>query len=156
MVFKAARSTYVIFTVFGGIPLAVWMVAFIVRPPEFPTLVKVFGLFLSYFCFAYFFISRYRFELNDGVLSYRSLFQGTKVLRLDEIEKARLAIGDYSAGERSKPFYRLELFANDTSKKPIVINLKMFKKEEVQQILECLRTKMVGNGAGPKNKQSDL
>ncbi|PWT83549.1 MAG: hypothetical protein C5B58_06380 [Acidobacteria bacterium] len=142
---RAARSTYVVFTLLPSVPQFIWIWVAITKPLPPLELVKVFGLFVSYFAFIYFFISRFLVSIVQDAVTYRSLFSGTRTLRLEEIDKAKIKIGEYKRGEGFKPFYRLELIPRaDSGKKPIVVNLKVFSLADVRQILAIVDSKIVG------------
>jgi hypothetical protein len=95
------------------------------------------------FLFRLFFDITLRVEIRNDVLRYRSLLQGQRNVTLDEIQKAKVVIGEYSWGEELKPFYRLEIYPYEaTQKKPIIINLKVFKINDVRQILDWVDPKL--------------
>jgi hypothetical protein len=144
---KAAYSTYAVFTTIGVLLGSLWIVAFIVRPPPLSEGAKIMGIFLCYFALVYTWLSRFRVQITHDALSYRSLFSGTRVLRMEEIEVANVVVGKYGPGEAFKPYFRLELMPRQgVSRPPITINLKVFSRNDMRRILESVKTKMPERG----------
>ena len=71
--------------------------------------------------------------INDGILTYSSLFGGIRSIALSEVEKAEIKIGCFTYSDRLKPTVRLEINSKSTIHKNIVINVKVFKKEQIKK-----------------------
>lgn len=129
----AATSTYVVFAIIFGIP-----VLFSFFKPGLQVRI-VFGLL---FCTVLLSLSRYRIVIENGILTYRSVLQ-KRFISLDKIRSARTEIG---IDGPFSPMYRLVLKPERSSgEAPIVINMKMFEREDLTRVFDVLAPKMVGN-----------
>ena len=82
----------------------------------------------------------FEIRILDGVFCYRSLFGGTRVLKLEEIESAEIRIDLKS---RVGPVYKLILWPlPTTSSKQIVVNMKVFGKEDLHRVFDILGPKL--------------
>jgi hypothetical protein len=68
-------------------------------------------------------VATFRICISGNILSYRSLFGGTRTIQLGEIESAEIKIG---MKEKFGPFYKLILWPEASiGRRPIVINMKV-------------------------------
>jgi hypothetical protein len=85
-------------------------------------------------------IASFQLKIDDHALEYRSLFGGRKSIALLEIAKAEVKTGpENSFG----PFYRLTIYPqHELRLRPIVINLKVFSREDLKQLYKILGDKL--------------
>ena len=86
----------------------------------------------------------YRLQIVNGVVTYRSLFGGKRVIPLADIRTATTAT---SPTAPFGPFYRLTLFPASPTDRPVIINMKVFSRKDLQQVFDIL---------GPKLKERRL
>lgn len=86
---------------------------------------------------------RFKLEVSDGVSSYSSLFSRKRSIQLSAIENADTQFGpDAPFG----PFYRLVVYPpSETEVRPIVINVKVFSKQDLNVLLDILGPKFKGH-----------
>lgn len=89
-------------------------------------------------------IQRFQIVLTDKELIYSSLFGGTRRICRHDIRAVRTRIR-----LRSKfgPPYQLLVIPVRADEKPIVINMKVFGRRDIQQLLEHLREKVEGDAS---------
>ena len=135
----SCSSTYL---VFGGMFVPVLLVAVYVAAFRKPHDWEMAAIVLSVLIFIIIWIRFFRIVVSNGIIHYRSLFGGNKCLALGEIRKAEIKIG---GEEAFGPFYRLILYpSEDVNKTRIVINMKVFSREDVNALLDILGPKLKG------------
>lgn len=129
---RAAVSTYVVFGLMFGL---ICCFTVLVYRQCIPTILSCAVLF-----FIFVWIRTFRILVDGAKLSYNSLFGGKRSAQLDEIVSARTEIGIRNT---FGPMYRLILKLSDSREKSqIVINMKVFRREDVVKLLGILRDKM--------------
>ena len=88
--------------------------------------------------FAIVWLAAFRLELGPTQLVYRSLFGGRRAIELSEIASADLEVGVLQPSDRFKPLYRLVVRARETSRPPIVVNLKVLAMPALKRVVEAL------------------
>jgi hypothetical protein len=137
---RASGSSYVVFGLMGGVPLLLSL--FIAQYRE--------AMFwqASVLCFlvtAVFFVwlASFRLELSENIISYRTLFGGSCSLQLNEIAKVEIKAGSFDYSDRLKPTIRLIITPiPSVMKPPIVVNMKVFRREDMSELLERLNSKL--------------
>lgn len=134
---KAATSTYVTFGVIWG---TLALIAFIVSWKTSSSL-AVFALLILVMVFCFTWIAAFKLVLANGVLSYRTLFGGTRSIPLSEIERAEGAIGYDKYSDRLKPPIRLVIQPSSSSRqKAIHVNLKVLRRQDVLRVIKALES----------------
>jgi hypothetical protein len=134
----AAPSTYIFF---GGLEaFALFGTAYVAVHTRL-TLVDVLTL-LGFPTTLIVWVYAFRLEISNGVLSYRTLFRGTRSIALSSIASARTAITPQAP---LGPFFRLTIYpSRDARTRPIVINMKVFSIEDVNRLIDILGPKFHG------------
>ncbi len=135
---RASRSAYVLAgIIFGSLTLLTGLAAINDK--------SVRGLFILCFgcwVFSYAWLFRFRFRVSDDSFTYRSLFGGTKTCRLTEIDRIKKEMGLREYSDRFKPHWRLVIKTNpEIGRSPIYVNLRVFGRAGVRQIVECLHAR---------------
>ena len=87
-----------------------------------------------------FWLGFFRISLVGETLFYRSLWGGTKSLKLSEIKSAEIKI---ATNEKFGPLYRLILWPEPyTGQKPIVVNMKVFGRADLSRVIHFLGSKL--------------
>jgi len=89
--------------------------------------------------FAVIWIASFQITVSGSELSYKTLFGGKRTLTLAQISSAETELG---AGKLFGPFYRLVIVPKGRGK-PLVINMKIFEKRDLQRLLVILGDKAV-------------
>jgi hypothetical protein len=85
-------------------------------------------------------IASFRLTVDDRELTYQSLFGGKKAIALADISEAKIAVGMKDA---FGPFFRLTLYPpHESMSQPIVINLKVFGREDLKELFAVLGLKI--------------
>lgn len=103
------------------------------------------GLAFGFFALGllYAWLGGYRLRLFTSLIEYQSLFGGFRALRLNDIQHARIRIGWFTYWDRFRPTIRLEILpGNGAHKKPVVVNMKVFRKEDLDRVLNWLGPKL--------------
>lgn len=136
VVFRAGVSTYVVFGLIFGVTLVPGLALIPQNPPGLLSVLalNLFGMTLSFV-----WIASFKLVIANAIISYRTLFTGTRSFALSEIEKCELAIGYESYWDCFKPPIRLVIQPlQSTGKKPVSVNLKVFSKPDVLLIMKVL------------------
>jgi hypothetical protein len=87
-------------------------------------------------------VSAFRIDVSNGVLVYRSLFRGSRSLPLAAISRAQMAV---TPAALFGPFFRLTIYPSaELHAKPIVINMKVFRREDLDRLVDILGPKFKG------------
>jgi hypothetical protein len=76
----------------------------------------------------------FQLAIVDDVLTYRTLFGGTRSIALPDIQVAKTA---FTIARRG-PFARLALQPKDKTHDPLVINMKVFCSKDLQTLFDLL------------------
>ena len=129
---RPEKSTYITIAVlFGWLPLLALYAAFFQQ--RMNPGVLAFACALPALAFAW--AAAFKVEVRDQVLTYRTLFGGTRVIPLEEIKRAR-ARQSYKKGDnRLQPPFRLEIEPIATSTTPkFAINTKVFSSYDLKKL----------------------
>jgi hypothetical protein len=85
-------------------------------------------------------IGSFQITVSDSEISYRALFVGTRTLPLSDVASAETEVG---TGRLFGPFHRLVIRPLDSGQ-PIVVNMKIFEKGDLERLLTILGDKVVG------------
>lgn len=130
---SAGRSTYIIWFSILSIPILIIFVAMLVRGFVF-SVVPVFCCWGMMLFFVSFWISRFNLKVDSKYICYRSLFSGTNCIHFADIVSVKHRIGIYKYTDRFLPPVRLEIKGKRGA--VIVINLKVFNREDVESIIK--------------------
>lgn len=106
--------------------------------------------------FAFLWIRRFQIEIRGDEIRYTTLFSGMHSLRCSELE--RYEVGTNFRAHFGPPL-RLTLFPReDTMKAPIVVNVKVFSRQDIKKLREILdaNVKRKAPSAGPKRSELPL
>ena len=136
LIIKACASTYVVFGVMLGVPLLVSLAVALLNGSSWSALAAVlFALALTFV-----WIASFKLVIANEVISYRTLFTGTRSVALAEIERCYLETGYERGQDPMKPPIRLVIRPRQsTGKKPISVNLKVLSRSDalwLRKILE--------------------
>lgn len=107
-----------------------------VRQPSF-VLPLVLCLGIGIFIFVW--LKRFQLEVNQGTIRYSSLRNGGQSLAIADVGRAEVEVGLLKYGDRFRPPIRLVLHPRDAAgRKPIVINTKVFRREDIRRVLAIL------------------
>ena len=91
-------------------------------------------------CFVMLWTTSFKLNINDHELRYRTLFTGTRSIAVSEIAKAKAKVG---VNDSFGPMYRLTVYPlRGSESRPIVINLKVFSREDLKQLFSILGPKL--------------
>jgi len=125
---RAATSSYVVFSVLLGIPIAILIAATIRNPAAWPGVAILAALLAAILLW----LRSLRIELTAEHLVYRTLFGGTCTLRRVDILRARIQIG--GPGRTAPPFRLVVEARPETREGALVINLKPFARDELDRL----------------------
>jgi len=130
---RSCASTYIVLGSFAGILLVCGFAAFLRTHDRNIVLVPLLATALLFS-----WISAFKIEVVNDVLTYRTLFGGRRSIALSLIKTAETDIGSFAA---LGPFYRLMLYPSDGSR-PIAINMKVFSRQDLHRVFEILGPKL--------------
>lgn len=85
-------------------------------------------------------VASFRLMVDDRKLIYRSLFSGTRSIALSDVKTAKV---EYGVKDSFGPFHRLTIYPLAKSElRPIVINLKVFSREDIKQLSHIFAGKL--------------
>ncbi len=136
---RASAHLYTVFGVIIGMPLLGGLVVFIRSPSNWQGLALMAGASVIFLTWA----GRFRLMVRKDVLHYRTLFGGTRSIELADIDKAETKV---RAPGASGPMVGLILTPRPLAQvKPIVINMKVFSKQDLNRLFEVLGPRLVGH-----------
>lgn len=130
---SAGRSTYIIWFSILSIPILIVFIAMLVRGFVF-SVVPVLCCWGIMLFFTFFWISRFNLKIDSKSICYRDLFSGAKCIDFADIVSVKHRIGIYKYTDRFLPPVRLEIKGKRGA--IIVINLKVFNREDVESIIK--------------------
>jgi hypothetical protein len=133
-VFRACRSSYIVFGVIHGVLLALWAWAVVVRGWH-PTFWWFVGILTGSWTFVYFSLSRFRLVITPESVSYSSLFSPRK-----EFPRSEITFADFAktTGSFESP---LTFSIRTKSGDEMRINAKVFSLEAVRELGSLRQTK---------------
>src|SRR5881409_2182702 len=130
----ADRPAYIFAGALVFVPAIVMMTAIAENPLQ--PIVLLTG---AYIVVALVWILSYRLAYSANTLRYRSLFSGRREIEFDDIASARIEFGSFGYSDRFRPTTRLVVVPKAVALgKPIVINLKVFRRTCVDGLLDRL------------------
>jgi hypothetical protein len=144
--FRAATSTYIVAGVMGAVLIAMMMPSHLspARESDWNLTVTAAVVLLVVLLL----IRVYKIEISEDSISYRSPLRGTRSIKYEDIERVQTSItanaGAVPTENRAGPMYRLELYPRANSEVPgrIVINMKIFRLEDIRLLLEVFKKKV--------------
>jgi hypothetical protein len=144
--FRAAPSTFIVAGIMGAVVVAMMMPSHLSNakasdwnpPIMFAVLVLLVLLMIRV----------YKIEISEDSVSYRSPLRGTRTVRYEDIVRVRASItinaSTVPTENRAGPMYRLEIYPRATSdiSGRVVINMKIFRLEDIRVLLDVLRKKL--------------
>lgn len=134
---RACAFTYALLAGVWALLLLLWVHSALRHTPGAWNGVAAAGSTLA---FVLLWIGCFRISIRRNTLSYRSLFGGTKTLGWNEIERSEIKVNTTKA---FAPVWQLALWPEPiTQKKPIVINMKVFSKADLNRVFDFLGPKL--------------
>ncbi len=82
---------------------------------------------------------QFQLEVSRGTIRYSSLWNRGQSLAIADVGRAEVEAGLLKYGDRFRPPIRLVLHPKDAAgRKPIVINTKVFRKEDIRRLFAIL------------------
>lgn len=132
---RSCRSTYLVFLAMFGMLVVLGLAMGLTRHDW-----EAFWISLVVLSFSLLWVASFRLRIDGGELTYRSLFEGTRSIAISEIEMAEATVG---IKDPFGPFHRLTVYPSKKSNaQPIVINLKVFSREDLKQLFHILADKL--------------
>jgi len=132
----AAKSTFVVFGSVFGAALLMAIDSTIKAPRSWPALLIIASMFVGFMAW----VSAFRLSLREGVVKYRSLFGGVRTILLSDIERAEYR---YAPEAAFGPFAQLVLTPSPNAGRPVVINMKVFSRADLERLFEILGPKLI-------------
>lgn len=90
-------------------------------------------------------VARFKITLDGETLTYKSLLALPRSLRLSEISQARVDVRFFKKDQLSgqSPFALVVEPYPEVNKKPIIINMKMFGREDLQVLFKFFGDKLI-------------
>lgn len=149
LVMRAARSAYWILGTMAGAPFTLSIVASTVHRSWLRAAV----ICLVAMAVSFLWLGSFKLVLTDEVITYRTFLGGTSSIRLDDIhEVVRMAVraGGLRYADRFKPPIRLVIVPRASAgERAMAVNLKVFNRREVAQLLEALDGRLQGGSVQP-------
>lgn len=137
---KACRTSYVTFIIICGIPLFLgYLVAYKYNDLSAWKIVLLWLLAMILFVI---WLSFFKVIVTEEGIYYRTLFGGTKYIRFDEIQRVQILFGWFKYSDRFKPMHRIAIEPNDTKKRVIYINMKVFSKINLNNLFDIMEQKL--------------
>lgn len=132
---QADLASLVVWESIVGVGFLMALPAAFKRPSEWPSTI---GVCLVAGVWVFIWIKAYKIEIEDGELRYRTLFGGTKKVLLSRIKSAKIEAGYKQYQDRFRPSIRLAIKLKDAPGVAFDINLKVFSRAGIKQLVELL------------------
>ena len=127
---KACASTYAVFSVMFGLLVMLGIAVAIKSPGTWQVAAIPGGMLVAFLLWA----RAFRLTIAGEVLSYRSLFGGTRSIRLADVETAETKLAPLKY-----PVTQLIVTPKAaTGQPPIIINMKVFSKQDLHRVFDVL------------------
>jgi hypothetical protein len=137
IVLRAGLSTYVVFgIIFGFLTLLSGIASSADRG-----MAPVFAVCAFAWLVSYLWISSFRLEISEDTLTYRTLFSGTSTYHFTEIVHIRRESGVIQYSDRFKPFVRYVVTPETSSRRPLLINAKVFSAQALREFKDALQAR---------------
>jgi hypothetical protein len=144
-----ARSTSVLFLIIGASGICLCDMEFVAAITSFirglSGSADRFGFaWLSGFIGTLFaWVGAYELRITDDKIDYFSFLTGARSLHRRDIDHARVRVGWFTYSDRFRPTNRLEMLPiSSASLKPIIVNLKAFRRSDLDVVFEWLGDKL--------------
>lgn len=156
-IIRAARATYVVAGVLAAVLLLLAVMAVAARPSDRSSweaasfIAALVALVLAW-------IRAFRIEFHDGVMRYRSLFGGSRPIRLTDIQSAEVEVGVKRARISFRPTFRLVVRTRPGTgeRRELVINLKVFSLPDVEALMRLCGANTNRADSGTGSRERDL
>lgn len=133
---RPSIQTYLVFSCLFGTPLLLCAIGTIRQHSMWGGIV----LCLLGFGFVFAWLLNYQVTVEGDKLEYKTLLHTRRTVRLSDVKTAEVEIGYPRYRDRLKPPVRLVVrYLKDGHAKDICINLKVFSKSDVEQLLLALK-----------------
>lgn len=133
---RPSIQTYVVFSCLFGLPL---LLCVIVSLREHSMWGGITVCLLG-FAFVFAWLRGYQVAVEGDRLEYKTLLHSRRTVRLSDIKTAKVEIGYQRYRDRLKPPVRLVVhYLEGGHAKDICINLKVFSKPDIEQLLAALK-----------------
>jgi hypothetical protein len=136
---RAAKSTYIVFTIIWAIPFLISLLS-IYKMPMNKSLWLMEFIIISFAAFLMLWIYKFKIIITNTSVIYESLFNGVKEINLLDIEKATIKVGINKYTDRFLPPVRIEIKTKSNNEK-LAINIKVFNKNDVVKLIETVNAK---------------
>lgn len=132
---RVSRTPYAVFgTIWGGLSIP-FLIAARTEPSFLSLAIVALGTCGGFILW----LSRYRLEVNDGILTYRTLFTGCRSLPVKDIARLKAVSGYESMKDDTKPFFRVVVEPKaGTPYANLSINLNVFRREDINHLKQFL------------------
>lgn len=135
---RPSIQTYLVFSCLFGVPLLLCVIANLRQHFMWGGIV----ICLLVFCFVIVWLHSYQIIVEGNRLEYKTLLHSRRTVRLSDVKTAKVEIGYPRYRDRLKPPVRLMVcYLEDGYVKDICINMKVFSKADVNQLLLALKMK---------------
>jgi len=134
--FRPGRRSFIVFFLIFLSPLILYLFIAITKDVSaWKVVLLIAGIVLAF----YFWIFLHIIDIYPNRISYYSLIGGRRTLYFNEVEWWSIRVGVFKYMDRFKPTVRFEIEPYvDTGKKPIIIAIKLFRKEDIDTVLNLL------------------
>jgi len=128
-------QTYLVFSCMFGIPLLICAIETIIKNSMWECLVVC----LLCLIFVFVWLHSYRVTIDSDIFEYKNLLHTRRIIRLSDVKFAKVEVGYARYRDRFKPPIRLVVnYVEGGREKFLYVNLKLFSKSDVEQILLAL------------------
>lgn len=136
---RSCKRAYWVFAFIAGVPLLLSLAVFIKNPSLWGSLVVCSGI--VGLCFLW--LSSFQIVLDRDTFSYRSLVGGTISVPWSEIAGVEMKVGYTGYRDQFQPPFRLIVdLRSFSSRRKIVVNMRLLSGKDVTLLLDTLRSKL--------------
>lgn len=140
LLLRACPSAYIVFIVITGFPLLLSIIAMYKKYD--PSLWALILVLIFIMLLSIIWLRVYKVILSDDSITYYSLFGGCKTIKILDIENIRVIFGGYKYPHIFRPMFSLIIWPISLSKKPIFINVKVFDKQGISELVRIIELKI--------------
>ncbi len=107
--------------------------------PAWPIALFAYAIFVAVLLY----LRSFRITICDGLLSYRSLFRGTRSIKLSDIKQAKVDVRLLTTPSRRPPYALFVEPLPGADAKPFVINMKLLGRENLRRLFDLLGDKVL-------------
>jgi len=154
---RADRSSYIVFSVIW-LPLIILdadlAIEAIIKHQNVLSLLTLLLLLVGAYGIFLFWLSAFKLIVDNGELSYKTLFSSEKRLSISEITRSQYMVGGDGIG---KPFMRLELYGEKSNCDALLmINIKVFSRADLSKLQQLLQDSGVIFEDGPDEEDESI